>query len=219
MANHWKLFQLHLGQRKRDYLQSTIAFPSAAGQKYTGLYYCDIHWVISVAFPSAWALFVRRALGLPSKFGWPFTDETHNFWAALIFQYIEVLDHILEGRHNFWNLHVCKNLWITSNFIEPKHSWHSRHTPSHSRHSSRKITRCCPGKATWKTAILSSCLSSDFSLLLGSFLFLPSLLNPFRFFFEPLVFMVSLRLSLLFSTFLGPWLKFFKHYTNIFIVI
>ena len=30
--------------------------------------------------------------------------------------------------------------------------------------------------------------------------------------------MVSLRLSLLFSSFLGPWLNFFQRYTNIFIV-
>ena len=78
-----------------------------------------------------------------------------------------------------------------------------------------------PGVAQGKPpeiAMLSSSLSSDF-LLLGSFLFLPSLLNPLHFFFEPLVFTVSVRLSLLSSSFLGPWLKFFKHYTNIFIVI
>ena len=165
-------------------------------------------------------LYVRRALCLTSKFGWQFTDEIHNIWVALIFWYIcRVLGHILEGHHNFWILHGCKDLLNTKNFIEPRLSWHSRHAPSHSRHFSRKITRHSPRKATWKTAMLRTWLSSGFFLSLGSLMFLPSLLNPSYSFFDLGLFTFSLILSPRFSNFLGPGLNFFQHCTSIFIII
>ena len=112
-----------------------------------------------------------------------------------------------------------QDLWITTNFTEPRLSQHSRHSPSHSRHFSRKITKHSPRKATWKTPILRTWLSSGFFLPLGSPMFFPSLLNPFYPFSDPGLFTFSLTLSPMFSNFLGPWLNFLQHCTSIFIII
>lgn len=216
MANHCKMLQLHLLQRGKDYLQSTPAL----------LMRSEVHWFVLLWHPlndlgcfSFSKGFVRWALCLTSKFGWQFTDKIHNLQVALIFWHIcWVLGHILESHHNFWILHGCKNLWITKNFIEPRHPCHSRHAPSHSRHSSRKITRHSPRKATWKRTKLRSCLSSGF-LPLGSLMLFSSLLNPFNSFFDLSLFTFLLIFSLMFSNFLGPWLNFFQHCTSIIIII
>ena len=192
-----------MGQRGRDYLQSTPAFFMRRS---------EVHWFVLSQHPLGDPLlFLQQGFMSEGHYAWPpnLADNFNNPWVALIFWHsCHVLGHILEGHHNFWILHDCKDLWITKDFIEPRHSHHSRHSPSHSRHSSRKMTRHSPWKATWKRAILRSWLSSGFFLPLGSLMLLPSLLNPFYSFFDLVLFTFLLILSLMFSNFLGPWLDF-----------
>ena len=155
MANHCRMFQLHVGQRGRDSLHSTPAF---------FLRRSEVHWFVLLwhplgdrsCFSFSKGFICQKGIMLDLQIWLTIYYEIHNLWVALISRHIcWVLGYILEGHHNFWTLHSCKNLWVTKNFIEPRHSCHSRHPPCHSRHSSRKITRHSPRKATWERAILS----------------------------------------------------------------
>lgn len=101
------------------------------------------------------------------------SDEIHNLWVTPIFWHLcWVLSHIPEGHSNFWILHGCKKISGSLKSIEPRHSCYSRHTPSHSRHFSRKITGR-PHQESHQGKSHTEPWLSGFSLPLGSLVFFP----------------------------------------------